>query len=125
MCIRDSTWTVTDSMGELKGSGGPYEASGTNETTQVCVDDENVSFNIADSYGDGICCGFGEGSYKVSVGTKVIEANGQFAYGQSSFFGPAYGATSVVASVKRASGETCKDHSDCLTAVCRGSGHCE
>ena len=122
----ETTWTVTDSMGELKGSGGPYEASGTGtlETTQVCVDDENVSFNIADSYGDGICCGYGEGSYKVSVGTKVIEANGQFAYGQSSFFGPAYGATSVVASVKRVSGEACKAHSDCLT-VCLGNGLCE
>ena len=124
----ETTWTVTDNMGVLKGSGGPYADTNTTYTAEVCVEDENVSFQISDSYGDGICCNYGYGSYKVSVGTRQLKANGQFARVEASSFGSACGATSVGASTvgreKRASGEACKAHSDCLT-VCLGNGHCE
>ena len=125
----ETTWTVTDNAGVLKGSGGPYASSGTLYTAEVCVEDENVSFHISDSYGDGICCGYGQGSYKVSVGSRQMQAVGQFAYGEATSFGSACGATSVGASAvgreKKASGEACKAHSDCLGDVCLGSGHCE
>jgi len=124
----ETTWTVTDNAGVLKGSGGPYASPGTLYTAEVCVEDENVSFHISDSYGDGICCGYGEGSYKVSVGSRQMQAVGQFAFGEATSFGSACGSTSVGASTvgreKKASGEACKAHSDCLT-VCLGSGHCE
>jgi len=123
----ETTWTVTDNMGVLKGSGGPYANTGTLYTAVVCVEDENVSFQVSDSFGDGICCGWGQGSYKVSVGMRQLEG-GQFAQTEASSFGSACGATSVGASTvgraKRASGEACKAHSDCLT-VCLGSGLCE
>ena len=125
----ETTWTVTDNAGVLKGSGGPYPSSGTLYTAEVCVEDENVSFHISDSYGDGICCGYGQGSYKVSVGSRQMQAVGQFAHGEATSFGSACGATSVGASTvgreKRVSGEPCKAHSDCLGDVCLGSGHCE
>ena len=62
------TWTLTGLGGELL-SGGPYGSSGTVYADTVCIASEEefpcLQFVINDSYGDGICCGYGQGAYTV------------------------------------------------------------
>ncbi|MBK8706748.1 MAG: hypothetical protein IPN33_26310 [Saprospiraceae bacterium] len=53
--------------------------SGTSNSDTVCVDTSAcIRFEIYDSYGDGICCGFGQGSYTVSFQGDTIASGGEF-----------------------------------------------
>ena len=42
------------------------------------VGDGMYKFEINDSYGDGICCSYGQGDYAVSVDGKQIQVGGNF-----------------------------------------------
>ena len=64
----ETTWTITSDLdGSVVASGGPYNgaASGSVRSDTLCLPDGCYQFTIMDSYGDGICCGFGNGSYTV------------------------------------------------------------
>ena len=83
---------VTDNYGsetswELKNSdnsvfrSGPGSAYGNNQGYTVideCVPKNVCTFNIKDSYGDGICCSYGSGSYTIEKNGVVIKEGGQF-----------------------------------------------
>jgi hypothetical protein len=74
----ETTWTVTDDGGATVMSGGPYSTSGTTYTESACLGEGCYTLTVNDSYGDGICCAFGIGSYTVSVdGTNVV-TGGEF-----------------------------------------------
>ena len=46
----------------------------------LCLEKEScVKFTIADSFGDGICCSWGNGSYSVSYNGVVVASGGSFA----------------------------------------------
>jgi hypothetical protein len=74
----ETTWTVTDNSNNVLASGGSY--TGQENTTvneQICLTDGCFSFNIFDSYGNGICCGHGNGSYVLTDNaTNTVLANG-------------------------------------------------
>ncbi|MCI5083138.1 MAG: T9SS type A sorting domain-containing protein [Saprospiraceae bacterium] len=62
----ETTWEVTNEVGEVIFSGGPYAEEATLFVEELCLDPEACyTFTIFDSYGDGICCGFGEGNYSI------------------------------------------------------------
>jgi len=62
----ETSWDITDVSGAVVGSGDSYtEAFGT-VTETVCLPTGEFSFNIYDSFGDGICCAYGDGSYSVT-----------------------------------------------------------
>ena len=46
-----------------------------------------VNLTIYDSYGDGICCVEGEGSYSLYVNDELIGSGGDFGYSESHSFG--------------------------------------
>ncbi|MEO1434324.1 MAG: PKD domain-containing protein [Bacteroidota bacterium] len=85
----ETTWAILDENGNSLATGGPYHGnpSGTLVSEQACVPDGCYSFVIYDSFGDGICCGFGQGSYTVtdSIGS-VLAAGGEFDYVESTAF---------------------------------------
>jgi hypothetical protein len=83
----ETTWEVTGAGGSpVYGSGGPYGNSQT-YTPTVCVPNGPVIvFTIYDSYGDGICCQFGQGNYTVSVGGQQVASGGQFTDLESTMF---------------------------------------
>lgn len=61
----ETSWTLKDAAGNTLHSGSNLSNNATyNET--FCLEEGNYSFTIADSYGDGICCSFGNGSYSLS-----------------------------------------------------------
>jgi hypothetical protein len=68
----ETTW-------DLKDNGGNLLASGTNNSAAVCVDTTKcMTFTIHDSFGDGICCAYGNGSYQVTYNGVVVASGGQF-----------------------------------------------
>lgn len=75
----ETTWTVKDASGQTLYSGGPYSSSNSSFTTDMCLPDGCYDFTINDSYGDGICCSYGNGSYAVTnAAGDVLTSGGQY-----------------------------------------------
>ena len=75
----ETTWTLTGPGGApVYGSGGPY-ANNQTYTPTVCVPNGPVIvFTIFDSFGDGICCQYGNGNYTVTVNGTQVGSGGNF-----------------------------------------------
>ncbi len=82
----ETTWTVTDAGGATVWSGGPYAASGTSYAETTCLPYGCYTLTVNDSYGDGICCAFGQGSYNLTSGGSVLASGGEFGAVVSSEF---------------------------------------
>ncbi len=85
----ETTWSVVnDATGDVVMSGGPYGTSGTAYTSSelVCANSACFTLTINDSFGDGICCGFGNGSYALTVNGEVVASGGSFTTSESSNF---------------------------------------
>ncbi|HBF89167.1 MAG TPA: hypothetical protein DDX39_11045 [Bacteroidales bacterium] len=69
----ETTWELLDATSTVISSGGPYTTA--NETDQVnwCLDEQCYTFNIYDSYGDGMCCTYGNGSYTITNNATSTE----------------------------------------------------
>merc|ERR1712176_1599078 len=53
----------------------------------LCLPDSEYTFTISDQYGDGICCGYGQGSYSLTVDGSLVKSGGQFASSDDYTFG--------------------------------------
>ena len=71
----ETTWTVVDANGETVMSGGPYSSNATTYTSEECLADGCYTLTVFDSYGDGLCCGYGEGSYSLSDESGAVYAS--------------------------------------------------
>ncbi len=80
----ETTWTITDASNNTVASGGPYGSlpNGSTVTETYCLADGCYDFTIFDSYGDGICCGYGNGSYNLTDDNNNVLASGG-AFGSS------------------------------------------
>ncbi len=84
----ETTWEILDG-GNVLYSGGPFSDNndGQLESADVCLNlDECYTFVIYDSYGDGICCDYGNGSYTVGNNGAVYASGGQFQDEESTNF---------------------------------------
>ncbi|MCL4109532.1 UNVERIFIED_CONTAM: hypothetical protein GTU68_038927 [Idotea baltica] len=82
----DISWNISNSENELILTGNNYSSVQQNLTLNysVCVPDGMYSFTIADSYGDGLCCNEGQGSYSIGNTYENIKtSNGQFGSGET------------------------------------------
>ncbi|MFT6679037.1 MAG: hypothetical protein ACJAZG_001710, partial [Granulosicoccus sp.] len=61
----ETSWSIFNGSDEIL-SGGPYADANTLIEDQIDVAEGDYEFSIADEFGDGICCGFGDGSYVLS-----------------------------------------------------------
>ena len=84
----ETSWTITNAGGSIVASGGTYGSQPDGSTVQItnCLADGCYDFNIFDSYGDGICCGYGNGSYTVTENGNVVASGGNFASSESTNF---------------------------------------
>ena len=91
----ETTWTVSDLNGNIVAQGGPYAATGTEYVEQICIDPGCYTVTINDSFGDGMCCAYGEGGYTISSGGTVLGAGGEFGATESTevCLGSAFGCT--------------------------------
>ncbi|MTI27253.1 fibronectin type III domain-containing protein [Fulvivirga kasyanovii] len=74
----ETSWSVT-SGGSTVASGSGYSTKGGTVTETFNVGAGAYTFTINDSYGDGICCSYGNGSYTLrDANNNVIATGGDF-----------------------------------------------
>ena len=95
---KETSWTLTNTCTgqtqELVGVNTLYTTKATEYSDKYCVPPARYTFQISDSAGDGICCGYGEGSYEVTLDGVSVASGGQFGgSATSSAFGLCTGTT--------------------------------
>jgi len=72
----------------LRTQAGDTLATGLANSDTLCVPNNTcLVFTIRDSYGDGICCTYGNGSYQVRVNGVLQASGGQFGFQETKFVG--------------------------------------
>lgn len=85
----ETSFTLIDENGNILLEGAGYQNANTLYTDAVCVSPEVagcVHFTLNDSYGDGICCGYGEGYANLYYDGELIATGGDFNYSTSYYF---------------------------------------
>lgn len=75
----ETSWTLKNSGGSTVASGGTYASQADGSTLVIPINDLPngcYDFTILDAYGDGICCSYGNGSYKLEVTDGALLASG-------------------------------------------------
>jgi len=76
-----------DANGNQVASGGGYGSNNSTFIDNECIFDGCYDFIINDSYGDGICCGFGNGSYSLEdAAGNVLASGGDFGSSETTNF---------------------------------------
>ena len=138
----ETEWSITDKEGTVIVSGNGYTTRNVEHIKDECVPTGRIyTFTILDTYGDGICCDYGEGSYKLSLGETAFIQGGVFGYSIQHKFAiaddetvlvdqdtcpsePVSGATQSDILSKIVTGERCKESPHCLSGRCSGNGIC-
>lgn len=81
----ETSWTITDSNNAEQGSGSNLSNS-TSYNEHICLADGQYTFTINDSYGDGICCNYGNGSYDLSLAGTSLASGATFTQSESKTF---------------------------------------
>jgi len=84
----ETSWDVRDGSGNVVASGSGYSGAGSTVVENFCVPDGCFDFTIYDSYGDGICCGYGNGSYVLTedASGSTLASGGQFGSSETTNF---------------------------------------
>ncbi|MGB1207012.1 MAG: T9SS type A sorting domain-containing protein [Chitinophagales bacterium] len=83
----ETSWAITNASGATVASGGPYtdDTNGEVVNVDVCLNDGCYDFTMNDSYGDGMCCQYGNGSYLVTAATTLASGS-EFAASETTNF---------------------------------------
>jgi hypothetical protein len=84
------TWAVKNSGGVTVVSGGPYDHNtqqGDVIEFDMCLPVAAYTFQINDLYGDGICCGYGQGAYKIYWDAVLQASGGSYSSSEVKTFG--------------------------------------
>jgi len=95
----ETTWSLNDVTGAEVASGGPYVDAATSIQEVVCVGTGCYTFTINDSFGDGVCCAYGVGSYDLTVDGALLMTGGEFLTSEATQFciGEGFGCTDTTA----------------------------
>jgi len=77
----ETSWNILDADGGIVFNGGTYsgEPDYSTYTVPMCLTTGCYTLNFFDSYGDGICCSYGEGSYVLSDSNgNALVTGGEF-----------------------------------------------
>lgn len=86
---RETSWTLKNSTGTTVASksAGSYTSANTTVTESFSgLSAGDYTFTISDSYGDGICCSYGNGSYTLKSGAVTIKTGSDFGSSESTEF---------------------------------------
>ncbi len=73
----ETSWAVNNNQGSAVANGSGY-ASNTQYDEQICLTDGTYTLVISDSYGDGMCCSIGSGSYALKQGSTTLASGASF-----------------------------------------------
>jgi len=84
----ETSWQIAIDGGGVVASGGTYGSfpDGSTISEDICLADDCYTFTIFDTYGDGICCTYGNGSYTLSNGGTVLASGGNFGASEATDF---------------------------------------
>jgi len=74
----ETSWEILDEDSEVVAVSPPYQ-NNTLQNHMVFLPSGDYEFVMMDAFGDGICCGFGEGWYRISNTCGLDTANYEFA----------------------------------------------
>ena len=100
----ETSWSLTDSLGTVIDQGSGYTSSGSTITESWTLSEGQYTFSIYDSYGDGICCSYGSGSYSLTDGCSTLQSGGDFGSGESITFCVPGGSSTNTPPVAEANG---------------------
>ena len=80
----ETSWEISQG-GTVLFSGDDYDDE-TNFSTTFCLEDGTYDFTIFDSFGDGICCAYGAGSYSLDLGGTNLASGGAFGSSETTTF---------------------------------------
>ena len=81
----ETSWAVNNNQGSAVANGSGY-ASNTQYDEQICLTDGTYTLVISDSYGDGMCCSTGNGSYALKQGSTTLASGASFSNTDSTAF---------------------------------------
>jgi len=124
----ETSYEITNSVGSALMSGSGYSSS-TDYSESNCLDTGSYIFTISDSWGDGICCAYGNGSYSVKVDNVEVASGAAFGTSESTSFGTNGSSNSAPGTLVVASTvdpprscstrrKKCKEHKDCCHGRC-------
>ncbi|MBG9992523.1 MULTISPECIES: endonuclease [unclassified Pseudoalteromonas] len=73
----ETSWAVNNNQGSAVANGSGY-ASNSQYDEQICLTDGTYTLVISDSYGDGMCCSTGSGSYALKQGSTTLASGASF-----------------------------------------------
>ena len=85
----ETSWAIINDAGTAVASGGTYgsQPDGSTVTETPCIPDGCYDFVIYDSYGDGICCAYGNGFYLVrDADGNILASGGEFNSAETTAF---------------------------------------
>jgi len=87
----DISWKLIEveglSAGAVVLSGGQYSIANKRHVINECIPDKKYEFLIEDSYGDGFCCKWGQGSLKLSWKGEELKTETKFEANYRVIFG--------------------------------------
>lgn len=113
----ETSWDIKDSGGGTVASGGTYgsQADGSTLVIPLCLADACFDFTIYDVYGDGICCGYGNGSYTLTEDASgtVLANGGSFGSSEATnFCVPVNAGSNVQVSISSSTNVSCNGGND-------------
>lgn len=81
----ETSWEITNTNNQVEASGGNY-ASNQTYSESVCLSEGDFTFTISDTYGDGICCNYGAGSYSLIMDGVTVASGDSFSASESTSF---------------------------------------
>ncbi len=93
----ETSWSLRDGV-----TNALIDTGGVNSDTVCVTANRCMRFTIFDSFGDGLCCGYGNGSYTVKVNGTTIVGGGSFTYRETTTFSCPVGSdcTNTLAAIK-------------------------
>ncbi len=113
----ENSYTVTDqSTGDVVFNVEIFDMTGELFIEDLCLPEGCYTFTLFDAYGDGICCGFGEGNYEIvdNNGT-LIASGGEFTDEESVDFCLPFAGQAPTANFSTSSASICAGESLSIT----------
>ncbi|MFT4525831.1 MAG: hypothetical protein ACI85F_001989, partial [Bacteroidia bacterium] len=87
----ETSWELYDEVANQVIASGGVNGAGEVFTEEICLSYSSCyTLSVYDSYGDGICCGFGEGDFELlnAFGNSIVYNNGDFGHEAHELFCP-------------------------------------
>ena len=80
----ETAWNIRNSANTIVASGGTYgsQPDGSTLNIPLCLPDGCYTLTLTDTYGDGICCSYGNGSYTLTGPSGTLASGGSFGANQ-------------------------------------------